>query len=99
VSFSESIIIMTTNIGQPHFLDARLSVEEASAEAIREIEKTYRTAQPRILQGKSLSGLFTIYALLAKPTAPFAIASRTIDCICAISASVAARFDASSPMT
>lgn len=43
VSFSESIIIMTTNIGQPHFLDARLSVEEASAEAIREIEKTYRS--------------------------------------------------------
>jgi predicted alpha/beta superfamily hydrolase len=34
-----------------------------------DIEKTYRTAQPRILQGKSLSGLFTIYALLARPTA------------------------------
>jgi predicted alpha/beta superfamily hydrolase len=28
-----------------------------------------RTAQPRILQGKSLRGLFTIYALLARPTA------------------------------
>jgi len=38
-------------------------------ELVPEIEKTYRTAQPRILQGKSLSGLFTIYALLAKPTA------------------------------
>jgi predicted alpha/beta superfamily hydrolase len=32
------------------------------------IDKTYRTTQPRILQGKSLSGLFTIYALLAKPS-------------------------------
>jgi hypothetical protein len=37
-------------------------------ELIPEIDRTYRTAQPRILQGKSLSGLFTIYALLAKPT-------------------------------
>jgi predicted alpha/beta superfamily hydrolase len=34
-----------------------------------DIEKSYRTAQPRILQGKSLSGLFTLYALLARPTA------------------------------
>jgi len=34
-------------------------------ELIPDIEKTYRTAQPRILQGKSLSGLFTIYALVA----------------------------------
>ena len=38
-------------------------------ELIPDIEKTYRTAQPRILMGKSLSGLFTIYALLARPTA------------------------------
>src|SRR5262245_28060455 len=37
-------------------------------ELIPEIDRTYRTEQPRILQGKSLSGLFTIYALLAKPT-------------------------------
>jgi predicted alpha/beta superfamily hydrolase len=37
-------------------------------ELIPEIEKNYRTAQPRILQGKSLSGLFTLYALLARPT-------------------------------
>ena len=36
-------------------------------ELIPDIEKTYRTAQPRILQGKSLSGLFTIYALLRDP--------------------------------
>jgi ATP-dependent Clp protease ATP-binding subunit ClpB len=43
VSFSESIIIMTTNIGQPHFLNAKLSVEEANGEAIKEIEKTYRS--------------------------------------------------------
>jgi predicted alpha/beta superfamily hydrolase len=38
-------------------------------ELIPDIEKTYRTAQPRILQGKSLSGLFTVYALVARPTA------------------------------
>jgi predicted alpha/beta superfamily hydrolase len=37
-------------------------------ELIPEIEKSYRTAAPRILQGKSLSGLFTVYALLARPT-------------------------------
>jgi ATP-dependent Clp protease ATP-binding subunit ClpB len=43
VSFSESIIIMTTNLGQPHFLDPKLSVEEANAEAMREVEKTYRS--------------------------------------------------------
>jgi uncharacterized protein len=38
-------------------------------ELVPDIERAYRTAQPRILQGKSLSGLFTIYALLAQPTA------------------------------
>ena len=38
-------------------------------ELIPDIERTYRTAQPRILFGKSLSGLFTLYALLEKPTA------------------------------
>jgi len=43
VSFSDAIIVMTTNIGQPHFLDPKLTVEEANAEAIREIEKTYRS--------------------------------------------------------
>jgi predicted alpha/beta superfamily hydrolase len=36
-------------------------------ELIPDIDKTYRTTQPRILQGKSLSGLFTVYALLARP--------------------------------
>lgn len=43
VSFSDAIIVMTTNIGQPHFLNPKLTVEEANAEAIREIEKTYRS--------------------------------------------------------
>jgi len=38
-------------------------------ELIPDIEKAYRTVQPRILQGKSLSGLFTICALLARPAA------------------------------
>lgn len=37
-------------------------------ELVPDIERTYRTAQPRILEGKSLSGLFTVYALLARPT-------------------------------
>jgi predicted alpha/beta superfamily hydrolase len=37
-------------------------------ELVPDIETTYRTAQPRILQGKSLSGLFIVYALLARPT-------------------------------
>jgi predicted alpha/beta superfamily hydrolase len=36
-------------------------------ELVPDVERTYRTAQPRILLGKSLSGLFTLYALLTKP--------------------------------
>jgi uncharacterized protein len=38
-------------------------------ELVPDIERTYRTTQPRILLGRSLSGLFTIYALLARPAA------------------------------
>ena len=38
-------------------------------ELVPDIEKAYRTTQPGILLGKSLSGLFAIYALLARPTA------------------------------
>jgi predicted alpha/beta superfamily hydrolase len=38
-------------------------------ELVPNIENAYRTTQPRVLQGKSLSGLFTIYALLARPAA------------------------------
>jgi uncharacterized protein len=38
-------------------------------ELVPEIEKAYRTTQPRILMGKSLSGLFTVYSLLARPAA------------------------------
>ncbi len=37
------------------------------AELIPAIEKKYRTNHKRILCGQSLSGLFTLYALLAKP--------------------------------
>jgi uncharacterized protein len=37
-------------------------------ELIPDIEKTYRTNGQRILKGQSLSGLFTLYALLTKPT-------------------------------
>ena len=36
-------------------------------ELIPQIEKKYRTNQHRILCGQSLSGLFTLYALLTKP--------------------------------
>jgi predicted alpha/beta superfamily hydrolase len=36
-------------------------------ELIPQIEKKYRTNQQRILCGKSLSGLFTLYALLTRP--------------------------------
>jgi hypothetical protein len=37
-------------------------------ELIPSIEKTYRTSGQKILKGQSLSGLFTLYALLTKPT-------------------------------
>ncbi|MEB2780046.1 alpha/beta hydrolase-fold protein [Algoriphagus sp. C2-6-M1] len=37
-------------------------------ELIPSIEETYRTDGQRILKGQSLSGLFTLYALLTKPT-------------------------------
>ncbi len=43
VSFSKSIIIMTTNIGQPHFLNPDFSVAEAEAAALDEVSKTYRS--------------------------------------------------------
>lgn len=42
VSFSEAIILMTTNIGQPHFLDRSLSFEEAAEETMRELDTVYR---------------------------------------------------------
>jgi len=42
VSFSEAIILMTTNIGQPHFLDKSLDFEEAVAETMRELDTIYR---------------------------------------------------------
>jgi predicted alpha/beta superfamily hydrolase len=38
-------------------------------ELVPDIERTYRSTQPRILFGRSLSGLLTLYALLARPTA------------------------------
>jgi ATP-dependent Clp protease ATP-binding subunit ClpB len=43
VSFSESIIIMTTNLGQPHFLNPELGKEEAVAAALEEVGRTYRS--------------------------------------------------------
>jgi ATP-dependent Clp protease ATP-binding subunit ClpB len=43
VSFSESIIIMTTNLGQPHFLNPELTPSEAVQAALEEVGKTYRS--------------------------------------------------------
>ena len=42
VSFANTLIIMTTNIGQPHFLDDALEYSEAMAETMRELEGTFR---------------------------------------------------------
>ncbi len=42
VSFSEAIILMTTNIGQPNFLNDALDYEEAVAETLKELDKVYR---------------------------------------------------------
>jgi ATP-dependent Clp protease ATP-binding subunit ClpB len=42
VSFSEAIIIMTTNIGQKHFLNPSLEFEDAASETIKELDVHYR---------------------------------------------------------
>ena len=42
-TFDESIIIMTTNIGQPHFLNQDLTFEQAEELAKQELEGTYRS--------------------------------------------------------
>jgi len=42
VSFSEAIIVMTTNIGQSHFLNPALDFEDAAAETIKELDVHYR---------------------------------------------------------
>lgn len=42
-TFDESIIIMTTNIGQTHFLDPDLSYQEAADLTMQELEQTYRS--------------------------------------------------------
>ena len=49
--------------------------------------------------GRPPSPLCAGLVLLANPTAPAAIASRTMVCICSISSGVASRFDASAPIT
>lgn len=43
VSFSDSIIIMTTNIGQPHFLNPDLTFDQGVEAAMEEVGKTYRS--------------------------------------------------------
>jgi len=40
--FSDAIIIMTTNTGQPHFLNTDLSYEEAMERCMADLEGTYR---------------------------------------------------------
>ncbi|MGN7438601.1 MAG: AAA family ATPase [Alcanivorax sp.] len=42
VSFSEAVIIMTTNIGQKNFLDDTLSFEQAEHETKLELDEVYR---------------------------------------------------------
>ena len=42
VSFSEAVIIMTTNIGQAQFLDKSLTFEEAEEITLKELEDVYR---------------------------------------------------------
>ena len=42
VSFSEAIIIMTTNIGTPHFLDESLDFVTARQQALADLEEKYR---------------------------------------------------------
>ncbi len=42
VSFSEAIILMTTNIGQKNFLDPAMSFDDAVQETTRELDNTYR---------------------------------------------------------
>ena len=40
--FSDAIIVMTTNTGQPHFLDTSMSYEEAMEACMSDLEATYR---------------------------------------------------------
>lgn len=43
VSFEDSSILMTTNIGQPHFLDPDMPFEEAERLAMIDLSSTYRS--------------------------------------------------------
>ncbi len=42
VSFEDTIIIMTTNIGQPHFVDPDVSFEQAEQLALTDLSSTYK---------------------------------------------------------
>ena len=42
VSFSAAIIIMTTNIGTPHFLDECIDFAAARQQAVADLEASYR---------------------------------------------------------
>lgn len=52
VDFSDIIIIMTSNIGQPYYLNPELSVEEAESLATEELNKTYRSELLNRLNGR-----------------------------------------------
>jgi ATP-dependent Clp protease ATP-binding subunit ClpB len=43
VSFDDAIILMTTNIGQPHFLDLEMPFDEAERLAMSDLGATYRS--------------------------------------------------------
>jgi ATP-dependent Clp protease ATP-binding subunit ClpB len=43
VPFADSIVLMTTNIGQPHFLNPELNFDQAKVEAVAELGQTYRS--------------------------------------------------------
>lgn len=43
VSFTDSIIIMTTNTGQPHFLNKEITFETAKELALEDLASTYRS--------------------------------------------------------
>ena len=42
VSFSEAIVLMTTNIGQRNFLNTELTYDEAVGETLKELDEVYR---------------------------------------------------------
>lgn len=40
--YEDAIVVMTTNLGQPHFLNPELTFEQATALAVQDVDNTYR---------------------------------------------------------